>query len=219
MSDRDVTRDLRRRLTNRFGRTSGSVGMPEHAVLFEVPVDGVKRWDWETASGAAGTSEMKVRRRIDAVAVGMWKRTDHLVHGFEIKASRADLVKELRDPLKSEPARRLCDRWWLVLADRKLLGDDQVPDGWGVLYRSGHGLRVLVKPEPIETVRDPRFVAALVQSAMGGNGAVARGLGRVDGYAAGHKRGKAAGELVGVREAHRLGVEEGYEMAMRRLTA
>jgi hypothetical protein len=125
---------MRRRLTARFGKTSGSMQMPEHAVLFEVPVDGVRRWEYVDNDGTRQQAEMPCRRSIDALAVGLWRRTDHLIHGFEIKATRADLRAELRDPDKSEPARRLCDRWWLVLADRKLLGDDAPPEGWGVLY-------------------------------------------------------------------------------------
>lgn len=202
---KDTTRDLRRRVSVKFGRTSGAMHMPEHAVLFEVPVDGVRRWDG---------GEMPCRRSIDAVAIGLWKRTGHLVHGFEIKATRADLRAELRDPDKSEPARRLCDRWWLVIADRKLLGDDAPPEGWGVLHASGRGLRVLVEPEPIVAERDPRFVAALVQSALRSHGTCA-GLARVDGYLSGYKKGLAIGEEHGRRrEAMRQRLQElGLEAA------
>lgn len=207
MNDRDTTRELRRRLQVRFGKRSEAVGMPEHAVLFEVPVDGVQRMEFPDGRHY----DRKLRRRIDAVAVGMWTRTEHLVHGFEIKASRSDLVKELRDPQKSEPARRLCDRWWLVLADQKLLGDDPVPDGWGVLYASGRGLRVLTQAAPIESQRDPRFVAALVQSALAGHGTTARGLGRIDGHAAGYKRGEKDGRISGRNEAY----VKAYEDAIR----
>lgn len=194
LSPRDATRDLRRRLSARFGKTTNAVRMPQHAVLFEVPIDGVRRWTvTDQHTGEPREAKQRHRQRIDAVAVGLWANTDHLVHGFEIKASRADLVKELRDPQKSEAARLVCDRWWLVLADRKLLGDEQPPDGWGVLAACGRGLRVVTQPAEREGKPDPRFVAALIQSAMTGRGAVGYGLGVIDGYQRGHKRGKRDG--------------------------
>jgi hypothetical protein len=201
---RDATRDLRRRVAARFGKRSGAVPMPEHAVLFEVPVDGVRRIRWH-----GGQYEKHVRRRIDAVAVGLWASTKHVVHGFELKASRSDLVKELRDPDKSEPARRLCDRWWLVLADLKLLGDDQVPDGWGVLYRRGRGLYVHQQPAPLNTTADPRFVAALIQTAITGRGSIAHGLGAVDGYQRGYRQGVKHGELSGRQASYWDGFHAG----------
>ena len=36
-----TAKEVRNRLKNRFGKTSEAVPMPEHIVLFEVPVDGV----------------------------------------------------------------------------------------------------------------------------------------------------------------------------------
>lgn len=188
---RDATRDLRRRLAAKFSRSQNGM-MPEHAVLFEVPADGVYRWTDRDGE----QREYPCRRRIDAVAVGLWRKTNHLIHGFEIKATRADLLAELRDPVKSEPARRLCDRWWLVLADAKLLADDQPPEGWGVLHAYGRGLRKLAEPAPITAERDPRFVAALVQTALRSHGACA-GMARVDGHVSGYRRGLADGERKG----------------------
>lgn len=190
-SAKDATRDLRRRIAAKFGRATPGM-MPEHAVLFEVPVDGAHRWAYEV-DGVRHEEQKPCRRRIDAVAIGLWKRTGHLIHGFEIKSTRADLRAELRNPDKSEPARRLCDRWWLVLADRKLLGDDQPPEGWGLLDVSGRGLRVLAQPSALTPDRDPRFVAALVQTALRSHG-VCAGLARVDGHLAGYRQGIDVGD-------------------------
>lgn len=191
LTARDQTRDLRRRLTARFGRASDAVHMPEHAVLFEVPVEGVRRWETEEV-------DLRCQRRIDAVAVGLWQRTEHLVHGFEIKATRADLLTELKDPDKSEPARRLCDRWWLVLAHKELIKVGELPEGWGLLCASGRGLRVLVQPAPLISQRTPRFVASLVQTALRSHGTCA-GLARVDGHLSGYRRGLEEGKRLAIR--------------------
>lgn len=189
LSTRNQTRELRRRLKARFGRSSNAVGIPEHAVLFEVPVDGVRRW---AATEDLEAVELRCQRRIDAVAVGLWARTEHVIHGFELKATRADLLAELKDPEKSEPARRLCDRWWLVLADKDLIKPGELPDGWGLLCVFGRGLRALVQPLPLEPERNPRFVASLVQTALRSHGACA-GLARIDGHLAGYQRGLEVG--------------------------
>lgn len=193
INTRDVTRDLRRRIAARYGRSSNEAMVPEYSVLFEVPVDGAYRWTLTNEDGHTETTSRRCRRRIDAVAVGLWRRTDYAIHGFEIKATRADLLAELRDPDKSEPGRRLCDRWWLVLKDRSLLGDSVLPDGWGLLVASGRGLRKVVDASSITGERDPRFIAALVQTALRSHGTCA-GMARVDGHISGYKRGLAVGE-------------------------
>lgn len=175
-----VTRELKRRLHGRFGQS--------HAVLFEVPVDVTAQAD-ETGV---------TRRRIDAVAVGLQRSTDYLVHGFEIKASRGDLANDLRDNyVKSAPARRVCDRWWLVVPRLSLfLPHWEWPPGWGILFAAERGLHVAVKPEPLDTERDPGFTAKLVQVALRSHG-LCMGLARSDGYRAGYKRGLAEGEEIG----------------------
>lgn len=174
MSGTLTARELRRRIGVKYGKLGDAVLMPEHLVMFEVPVDGRPRWDGDTK----GT-----RQRIDAVAVGMWGRTRHLIHGFEIKCSRADLIIELRDLSKSAAGVAMCDTWSLVLADADLLRpDDLIPDGWGVLAARGRGLTVLRKPVEREGVRDGRIIAGLLQAAARTHGAC-RGLARV-GYVA-----------------------------------
>lgn len=182
--------EMRRRLRVRYGRTSDAVKIPEHAVLFEIPVDGVYRM-----KDGHVVEALKRRQRIDAVAVGLWQRTNHLVHGFEIKVSRSDLLSVLREPDKAACAFALVDRWWLVLGDPALLRDgDDLPAGWGVLVARGRGLGVLVEAEPAGSQHGGRFIAAMVQTAVAGRGGIAHGLGRVEGYHAGWKRGYQAGQ-------------------------
>jgi len=75
------------------------------------------------------------QRRIDAVAVNLFpSRADSdSMHGFEIKVSRSDWLTELRQPEKSEPWRRLCRRWSLVVGDKNIVKEGELPEGWGLI--------------------------------------------------------------------------------------
>lgn len=104
-------------------------------------------------------------RYCDAIAMGLWPSTRHIVHGFEFKASRTDWKRELDDPKKSAAFRRYCDRWWLVATDAAIVHDGELPDGWGMIVHRGDGLRIAVEapaltPEPLGRP----FVAALARS-------------------------------------------------------
>lgn len=183
----DITRDLRRRIRSRF-RSS-------HTVLFEVPVEGM-------AYRAELGREVEVRRSIDAVAVGGSNRHGFLVHGFEIKTGSDDLMKELHnDCAKSAPARRVCDRWWLVVPSLDLFTWRwEHPPGWGLLVATSRHLEEFIKPAPLDAERDPRFIQHLMQRALGSHGAC-KGLARVNGYHAGYERGIEEGKRLGRAEA------------------
>jgi len=108
------------------------------------------------------------RRRADAVAMNTWHSRDRglSLHGFEIKKSRGDWLRELRDPEKSVAVQRYCDRWWLAVANDKIVKDGELPEAWGLLVLRG---RVLVqakeapKLDPVPVDRE--FVAALLRAA------------------------------------------------------
>lgn len=48
-------------------------------------------------------------RRADALALGVWPSHGYVFHGFEIKSSRADWLRELQDPTKSDAFSKYCD--------------------------------------------------------------------------------------------------------------
>jgi hypothetical protein len=78
---------------------------------------------------------------------GTYGAEQNPAHGFEIKASRADWLTELRSPDKAEAFKRYCNRWWLVVSDRRIVRDGELPEGWGLLAVAGSTLRA-VKPAP-----------------------------------------------------------------------
>jgi hypothetical protein len=140
-----TSKELRMRVARKFGPERNphatSIMTPERIVLFEVPLVG--------RSDPARPWKGPKRQRIDVVAVGA-KDADMLVHGFEVKVSRGDLLAELKDLTKSEHAVRACDRWWLVVAAGILRDGDPVPDSWGILEARGRGLTIRREPEPQE---------------------------------------------------------------------
>lgn len=92
-------------------------------------------------------------RYADAIAVNLWSSRGHAIHGFEIKVSRGDWQKELRQPEKAEPIYRFCDHWWIV-APKGIVKDGELPPTWGLLEVRATGLVQVVaaprlKPEPI----------------------------------------------------------------------
>lgn len=167
MTTKVTAQEMRRRIRAKFEEIGPATTVPRHAVMFEVATDNV--------DDVALPAKHRRRRRIDAVAVGLWANTEHRVHGFEIKCSRADLLSELRQPDKAAPGVAACDTWSLVLASADLLEpDDAVPEGWGVLVAHGRGLRWVREPEVREGVRDARMVAALLQASLRSHGSCRR---------------------------------------------
>jgi hypothetical protein len=92
-------------------------------------------------------------RYADGIAVNLWQSRGHAVHGFEIKVSRSDWLRELKDPAKAEPLYRYCDMWWIV-APRGIVKDGELPPTWGLLEVREAGLVQIVaaprlQPQPI----------------------------------------------------------------------
>jgi hypothetical protein len=131
---------------------------PEWALFFEV---------------ANGTGA-NIRRFADAVAMNLFPSRGLEVHGFEIKVSRSDWQRELKDPNKAETIWKYCDHWWIA-APAGIVRKDELPPTWGLLElaeakglvngASGK-LRIAVqapKLEPQDLTRS--FVAALLRRA------------------------------------------------------
>lgn len=111
---------------------------PAFALLTEVP---------------DGTGTHKVRTA-DAIAMSLWPSRGLTLHGFEVKVSRGDWLKELANPQKAERFWRYCDFWWLVVGDASIVKDVELPPTWGLFVPRGDRLHVareavLLEPEPI----------------------------------------------------------------------
>lgn len=91
---------------------------------------------------------------IDAVAIGIWPSTGHEIIGIEIKVSRSDWLRELKEPAKAQELMRFCTRWYLA-CPAGLVKSDELPATWGMMTLANGGLmRSVVKakllsPEPL----------------------------------------------------------------------
>lgn len=102
-------------------------------------------------------------RYADAVAVGLWASRGHAVHGFELKASRSDWLRELKQPEKAEPIFRFCD-FWVVVTEKGVVKDGELPPTWGLLERRGNGLVISKAPPKLQAQPVSReFFASLMR--------------------------------------------------------
>lgn len=101
-----------------------------------------------------------VRSRLDGFSGGPMRIADFIsadkyastmaFHGHEVKVSRSDWLTELRDPEKAEAFKRYMHFWWLVVPTRDIVKPDELPEGWGLMVKSGDGLRASVKAPRLE---------------------------------------------------------------------
>jgi len=106
--------------------------------------------------------------RIDALAMAMWRSLGLEVHGFEIKQSRGDWLREMKAPYKAEDLFSYCDRWWLVAGEPAIVKDGELPPDWGLLVVHGQSLRMEIKAKQLKPAAlDREFVAAILRKAKG----------------------------------------------------
>lgn len=119
----EISRDLYERLRVRFA-------WPEYVLLEEV--------------GFGGDGSFLARgSRADGIAIGQWHSTGYGLQGFEVKATRADWLREVRTIGKADAAIRFCSRFWLV-APEGVAKPEELPGNWGWLAPHGsNGRRTL----------------------------------------------------------------------------
>lgn len=99
----------------------------------------------------------------DAISVDTWGSGHFALSGYEVKISRSDWLRELRDPGKAEAWRAHCRHWWLV-ATPDVVRDD-LPVGWGLLERRGSMLRRVVDAPALDPLPlTPRHLAGLARA-------------------------------------------------------
>jgi len=118
---------------------------------------------------APGTGFSGPNRYADVVALSTWPSRGLKLEGFELKASKADLRRELADPGKHRAVARYCDEWSLVVYRRSILEGLEIPAEWGILAvddATGEELETIRKPAKLSPDPWPRaFVCSLVRNA------------------------------------------------------
>ena len=88
------------------------------------------------------------RRTADFIATDLWPSSGLAIHGHEVKVSRADWLRELRDPSKSAEFIPFMDFWWLVTADPAIVKPGELPEGWGLMCVDTAGKLRVRTPAP-----------------------------------------------------------------------
>lgn len=124
---------------------------PEWALFFEIQ---------------AGTGWVGMGGRADAVALNLYPSQGLTINGFEMKVSRADWLKEMKDHAKAETIFGFCDHWWLVVGDRSIVKEGELPEPWGLIAPRGDGLAVVKKAPRLKAKPITReFIAVLARRA------------------------------------------------------
>ncbi len=102
------------------------------------------------------------RRTLDAISMSMWPSRGMLIEGYEIKCDRGDVLRELKNPQKAEEFMPMLDRFWLVVADKGMVHDGELPPSWGLIARTGRGMKKIVQAaalhEPTGEIRQGHHV-------------------------------------------------------------
>jgi hypothetical protein len=115
------------------------------------------------------------RRTADFVAMDLWPSSGLALHGHEVKVSRSDWLRELKDPAKAEEFTPYMNHWWVTVPDEQMVRDGELPDGWGLLAMRGEKLAVIRKAPHREALpMPPTRLAALLRAVAGTAGNYAR---------------------------------------------
>lgn len=90
----------------------------------------------------------RVTRTADALAFSLYPSRGLELHGFEVKVSRGDWLRERKDPEKAEEIAKYCNEWWLVTSTDVVFDVSEIPPAWGWLDMPKLGKQLLVRKKP-----------------------------------------------------------------------
>lgn len=96
-----------------------------------------------------GTGYLNVTRTADAMVMSLWPSRGLELIGFEMKISRSDWLRELKNPEKAEEMVKFCDRWYIVAPDTEVVKLEELPAAWGLMTATGKGKSIkIIKEAP-----------------------------------------------------------------------
>lgn len=149
-------------------------------------------------------------RWCDVLAMSLWPSRGLEIIGIEVKASRTDWLKELKNPAKAEAICRYCHRWYLAVGDASIVRPGELPPTWGLIKPDSTGLAITEGPLLTPIPPDLTFIAAIVRrSAEQSTDFEALRAATDEGYRRGRKAGgKNAGLDTDLLERLRKTVDE-----------
>lgn len=112
-----------------------------------------------------GTGHTRQTRTADALVCETWSSRGIGFTGVEYKRSRADWLKELRDPAKAEEIGKFC-RYWVMLAPAGLIDVDELPELWGLWEIHNNKTIRLKKKAPLKKYLPPtiEFICSILRA-------------------------------------------------------
>lgn len=109
-------------------------------------------------------------RVADFVAMDVWESSGLEIHGHEVKVSRSDWLREMKEPEKAAEFTPYVHRWWLVVPDESIVRPGELPETWGLMTLRGSQLRAARRAPrtdalPLTPVRLAAFVRAVQKTA------------------------------------------------------
>jgi len=103
-------------------------------------------------------------RYSDCLIFSHWPSRGVYITGVEIKCSKADLLRELNDPTKSEAFARYC-KFWYIAAPKGIVDVNELPDNWGLMETARSKMKVVKKAKENESVEPPPtgFTSAIMR--------------------------------------------------------
>jgi hypothetical protein len=90
--------------------------------------DDAHAWLYEVGNATGWAAN----RHADALVVSCWPSRGLWVAGIEVKVSRSDWLRELKDPQKSDDIQAHCHFWWLVTTPG-IVREGELPVTWGLI--------------------------------------------------------------------------------------
>jgi len=126
-----------------------------------------KKWAspaWALFEEVGNSTGFGCSRHADAIAVSIWPSRGLSIQGLELKVSRSDWLRELKDPSKSEAIQQYCDFWFVIASDEKVVLPEELPANWGLLVAKGGRLSVKKQAPRLNPKQlDVGFVASLMR--------------------------------------------------------
>jgi hypothetical protein len=120
---------------------------------------------YAAAAGVRSGAGFDARRTADFVAMDLWPSKGLALHGHEIKVSRSDWLRELKEPEKAAEFIPYMNYWWLVASGPRIVRDGELPEGWGLMVMRGPLLVVTQKaPRRDAKPLTPSRLAALLRA-------------------------------------------------------
>ena len=128
--------------------------------LYEPP-----QWAWYGEFKAGVGYSKSSMSYFDAMAINTWAKKQHVI-GYEIKASRQDFTKELKNHDKRANIERICNEVWFAVPSG-LVKEDEIPEGWGLIELMSNGKFKRVKhPRYHEVTWDWRTIVSMAKRSI-----------------------------------------------------